>query len=109
MKPEFSRQISEKILKLQVSRKSLQWKPELFHAFRQTDRHTDRQTDRQTDVTILIIAFHSFANAPKKIIKVCSQRVLYFTLFLQYIAIISLYAINEFVSVVETDCLVREA
>jgi hypothetical protein len=30
-----------------------------------TDRQTDRQTDHRTDVTKLIIAFRSFADAPK--------------------------------------------
>jgi hypothetical protein len=30
------------------------------------DEWIDRQTDRQTDMTKLIVAFRSFANAPKK-------------------------------------------
>jgi hypothetical protein len=28
---------------------------------------TDRETDRQTDMTKITVAFHNFANAPKKL------------------------------------------
>ena len=33
----------------------------------QTHTETDRQTDRQTDMTKLLVAFHTFANAPKNL------------------------------------------
>jgi hypothetical protein len=38
---------------------------ELLHADRQTDRQAGGLTDRQTDGQKLIVAFHSFANAPE--------------------------------------------
>jgi len=31
--------------------------------------HTDGQKDRQTDITKLIVAFHNFANAPKRTLR----------------------------------------
>jgi len=39
---------------------------ELLHADRQTDGQTDGWTDRPSDITKLIVAFHNFANAPKR-------------------------------------------
>jgi len=33
----------------------------------QTDRQMDRQINRQRDMIKLIVAFHNFANTPKKI------------------------------------------
>jgi hypothetical protein len=49
-----SQQFSEKILKCQILRKSGPVGAEMLHA------------DRRTDMTKLIVAFHNFANAPKK-------------------------------------------
>ena len=43
-----------KILKYQISWKSVQWEPSC-----------SMRTDRQTDMTNLIAAFHNFTNAPK--------------------------------------------
>ena len=53
MKLEFSRQVLEKKVRYQVPSKSIQWKPELFHA------------DGRTDITKLIVAFCNITNAPK--------------------------------------------
>jgi len=47
-----------KILKYQISSKSVQWEPSCF-------MWTDRQTERQTDTTKLTVAFPNFANAPE--------------------------------------------
>jgi hypothetical protein len=47
-----------KILKYQISLKSVQWEPSC-------SMRTDGQTDRQTDVTKLTVAFRNFANASK--------------------------------------------
>jgi hypothetical protein len=44
-----------KIMKYQSSWKPIQW-----------EHRCSMCTDRQTDVTKLIVAFHNFANAPKK-------------------------------------------
>jgi hypothetical protein len=38
-----------------ISSNSVQWDPELFHA------------DRRTDKTKLLVAFHNFADVPKKL------------------------------------------
>ena len=55
---EFSRQNFERIMKNQISCKSVQWE--------RTDGRTYRQmTDRQIDMTKLIIPFREFANTPK--------------------------------------------
>ena len=51
MKLEFSRQFFRKILKYQISWKSIQWKP---------------SCPIRTDMTKLIVAFRKFANAPDK-------------------------------------------
>jgi hypothetical protein len=51
----FSKKI-QKMLKYQLSWKSVQWEP---------NRST--RTDERTDVTKLILAFRNFANAPKNI------------------------------------------
>jgi hypothetical protein len=60
MKLEISGKIFEKIeiLKYQISRKSVLWKPSCF-------MREDGRKDRRTDITKLIVAFHNFANAPK--------------------------------------------
>jgi hypothetical protein len=47
-----------KILKYQMSEKSVQWEPSCF-------MRTDRQKDRQTDLTNVKVAFHNFAKAFK--------------------------------------------
>jgi hypothetical protein len=52
MKPEISRQIFEKFLMHQISLKYVQWEPSCSM---QTDRHEK-----------LIVACHTFANAPKE-------------------------------------------
>jgi hypothetical protein len=44
-----------KILKYQISRKTVRWEP-----------RCSMRTDRQTDTTKLIVAFHNFAKASKK-------------------------------------------
>ena len=65
MKLEYSAQIFEKKLKYQVSSKSVQWEPSCF-----------MQTDRQTDTTELIVAFCTFANAPKNTSRVsCKDKL----------------------------------
>jgi hypothetical protein len=46
-----------KILKYQISRKSIQWEPSC-----------SMRTDRRTDMAKLIVASHNFANAPKNLI-----------------------------------------
>ena len=53
MKLEFSQKIFRKILKYQISWKSIQWKP------------SSMRTDGQTDRTKLLVTFRNFANAPK--------------------------------------------
>jgi hypothetical protein len=55
---EFSRQISRKIFKRQISWKSVQGEPSC-------PMRTDRQADGGTDTTKLIFAFGNFANASK--------------------------------------------
>jgi hypothetical protein len=45
----------KKMLKYQISRKSMQWEPSC-----------SKQTDRQTEMTKLIVAFRNSAKAPKK-------------------------------------------
>ena len=55
MKPEFSRQVFQKILKYQISWKSVQSEPSC-----------SMRTDGQTDMTKLTVAFRNFANWPKK-------------------------------------------
>jgi hypothetical protein len=68
MKLEFSRQIFEKtqisnLMELRLAG------ADLFHADGRTetqaDGRTERETDGQTSMTKLIVAFRSFANAPK--------------------------------------------
>jgi hypothetical protein len=51
---EFSRQFFRKIHKYQISWKSVHWEPSC-----------SIQTDGRTDMKKLIVAFHSYANAPK--------------------------------------------
>ena len=58
MKLEFSRHIFEKILKYQISWKSVQWEPSF-----------SVRTDGPTDMTKLIVALHDFAKAPKNVLK----------------------------------------
>ena len=53
-----------KILKYQISWKTVQWEPSCSI---RKDRRSDGQTDRWTDMTKIIVAFRSFANAPKNL------------------------------------------
>jgi len=59
LKLEFSRQISGKKLKYQISRKSVQWEPVFFYAGGRKERR------KYTRTMMLIVAFRNFANAPK--------------------------------------------
>ena len=59
-KLEFSPQILEKILKYQISRTSVEWKPVCFMW---TDGGTGGQ--KKADMKKLIFAFRNLANAPK--------------------------------------------
>jgi len=58
----FSRQIFRKILKYQISLKSVQLAPSCF-----------MRTDRRTDMRKLIIAFRKFAKAPKNASQVANK------------------------------------
>ena len=60
IKPEFSRQILEKYLKVKFM-KIHAVRTEVFHA----DGRKDERTDRQTDITNLIVAFRNFSNSPE--------------------------------------------
>ena len=55
MKIEFSGQIFEKCSKHKISEKSVQW--EMSYSI---------WTDKRTDIMKLVVAFSSFAKAPKK-------------------------------------------
>jgi hypothetical protein len=61
MKLEFSRQIFLKKFKCQIPSKLVQWEP---------------SCSMRTDVTKLIVAFHTFANAPKNAWKCLLRHVL---------------------------------
>jgi hypothetical protein len=55
-----------KILKYQISGKSVLWEPSCFMMVDgRTDRQVDKQTDRQREITKLIVAFLNFVNSPK--------------------------------------------
>jgi hypothetical protein len=54
IKLAFSRQIFEKIIKYQISWKSIQWESICY-----------MRTDRRTDMTKLMISYRNFAQAPK--------------------------------------------
>jgi len=61
----------KKLLKYQMSRKSIQWEPSCSTwMYRQTDRQTDSQTDkqidRQSDMMKLIEDFPNFTKTSKK-------------------------------------------
>jgi len=60
MKLEFSRQIFKKILKYQISSKSVQWE-------KSCSTRTDGHMAGQTDMTKLIVAFENLAKAPKNL------------------------------------------
>ena len=62
MKLGCSQYIFEKILKYEMSLKSVEWKPSSMRAGEQAE--TDGRTDRQTDMK-LIIAFRKSANVTK--------------------------------------------
>jgi hypothetical protein len=64
MKLECSRGF-RRILKYQISRKSVPWEPSCSMQT-ETHRRTDGRTEGKTDMTKLIVAFHNFAKAPKK-------------------------------------------
>jgi hypothetical protein len=55
------------ILKFHISWKSVQWKP-------RCSLRTEGSIDGETDVTKLIVAFRSFANAPKHVIGIANLR-----------------------------------
>jgi len=57
MKLELSRQVFEKYSDIKINENPSIGGPDLFHAY--------RRTDRQTDMTKLIVAFRNFANASK--------------------------------------------
>ena len=59
MNLEFSRRIFEKIVKYQISWKSVKWEQSCCVG-------ADRHTDRQTDMTQLTVDFRNFANTPNK-------------------------------------------
>ena len=67
MKLEFYLHIFKKILKYQISQKSVQW-----------ELSCSMLTDRQTDMMKLTDAFHNFVNAPKNeecILKINIKRI----------------------------------
>ena len=63
MKPEFSRQISEKCTNIKFLKKSVKWKPSCSM---RTDRQTDGQTDERRDMTKLRVDFRNSSNTPNK-------------------------------------------
>jgi hypothetical protein len=71
-----------KILKYQISWKSVQWEPICF-------MRAGGRTDWQTDMTKLIVAFRNFANAPKNTTfrdrgPILSQKCSFISLLLQH-------------------------
>ena len=64
-KLEFTQQCFEKYSNTKFHKNPSSGNP-VFHADRHTGRQTGTQTDRQTDMAKLILAFRSFANAPKR-------------------------------------------
>jgi hypothetical protein len=94
MKLEFSGQIFEKYSCIKLL-KNAPVGAELFHA----DRQTKRQIDGQTDMTKLIVAYRSFANAPKtNNFNGCVLGFLYSTVFKIIPKILTYYLHHENVS-----------